>query len=76
MRNDRAVQEIKANGSTKLPYFKISLPPQTDGGEWTEIGVAWRGKKDGSYGFKFADNVHVSILPKEQKETLPPIPFD
>ncbi len=72
-RNDRAVKEIQANGSTKLPYFKISLPPQEEGGEWTEIGVAWKGKKEGAYGFKFTENVKVIV---DKKEQLAPLPQD
>jgi hypothetical protein len=63
----------KAIENPKLPYFKLSLPPQTEGGEWTEIGVAWKGKKDGNYGFKFSEGITVTFTKKEEvkKEEVP-----
>jgi hypothetical protein len=64
----------KAIENPKQPYFKLSLPPQEEGGEWQEIGVAWKSKTtEGSYGFKFADNVQVIITPKITEKDLPPI---
>lgn len=67
-RNEKALQ------NSKLPYFTLSLPPQTEGGEWIEIGVAWKGKKEGNYGFKFSEGVTVSFEKPEKKEEE--IPFD
>jgi hypothetical protein len=66
-RNDKAAEEIKNTGTTRLPYFKLTLPPQQEGGEWVELGVAWKGKKEGSYGFKFAKGVTVTFeKPKDE----------
>jgi hypothetical protein len=56
-RNNKALEK----GGEKLPYFRLSLPPTQEGGEWKEIGAAWKSKngKDGSYSLKLADGVRL-----------------
>lgn len=52
-RNDKNVEQNKKNGDDKLPYFNFSIPPEQDGGIWTQLGAAWRSKSGKGYSFKF-----------------------
>lgn len=47
----------KALDNPKMPYFRLSLAPSQEGGEWVEVGVAWKSKsnKEGQYSLKIAD---------------------
>lgn len=46
----------KALENSKLPYFRLSLAPSEEGGEWVEVGAAWKSKsgKEGQYSLKIA----------------------
>ncbi len=45
--------------NAKLPYFTLSLPPETDGGEWKEIGVFWKAKTGSGYSGFLSEGVEL-----------------
>lgn len=52
----------------KQPYFRISTPPEQEGGEWKEIGALWlkvRPNGEKYYTGSFKKNVHVQITDAE-----------
>lgn len=45
----------------KLPYFKLVLPPEEDGGEWTDLGALWVAKSGNGYSGTLQDNVKIVV---------------
>jgi hypothetical protein len=68
-------RNAKFQENPKAPYFKISIPPQSEGGKWIEVGACWKGKKDGNYGFKLAKGVKL-IIEAEDTGASKDVPFD
>jgi len=64
--NQKAKEEIKTKGSTKLPYLRMALPPEQEGGDWVDIGAAWM--TDSKKGFNVKLNEGFSIEYKETPE--------
>jgi len=50
----------------KLPYFKMVLIPEKEGGEWEELGAFWPSKNGTGYSGKLQDGVKLdtnSVVP-------------
>lgn len=47
----------------KYPYFRISMPPEKEGGEWVEIASCWRARsgKPGVYSCKINDDIEIAV---------------
>lgn len=52
--NKKAKEEIQTVGKTKLPYLKLAIPPEQDGGEWKEVAVAWMNDKKTGFNLKLS----------------------
>ena len=58
-RQDRNIEKNKENGDERLPYFKLSMPPEQDGGEWKEVAALWKSKSGVGYNAKLAEGVTI-----------------
>ena len=58
----------KREENPKLPYFKLVLPPEEDGGDWTDIGALWKAKSGNGYSGKLDDEVTISVNKKDGGE--------
>lgn len=52
----------------KLPYFQLSLPPEEDGGEWTNIGALWKAKSGNGYSGQLDEGVTISVEKNDGSE--------
>lgn len=59
----------KREENPKLPYFRLVLPPEEEGGEWVDIGALWKAKTGNGYSGLLDESVTVSVKKKESEET-------
>ena len=45
----------------KLPYFRLVLPPEEEGGKWTNIGALWKAKTGTGYSGNLEEGVTIDI---------------
>ncbi len=60
-KQDKNIEQNKTNGNERLPYFRLVLAPEKEGGEWKELGAFWKAKSGKGYSGNFAKNVHITI---------------
>lgn len=65
---------LQQNNKTKdtQPDFKLVVPPETEDGEWVDIGAFWQAKSGNGFSGKF-DETKVEVKLKdapEQAETI------
>lgn len=54
----------KREENPKLPYFRLVLPPDEDGGEWVDIGALWKAKSGNGYSGSLGDHVTLTVEKK------------
>ena len=50
-----------------LPYFRLVLPPEQDGGEWVDIGALWPARSGNGYSGKLDDGVLIDTSMKNPR---------
>lgn len=75
-KNLKAVEELNKKGETRLPYFRLVVPPEQEGGEWKEVGAFWKAKSGNGYSGKLTDNVKISFKENDEEFTPENVPFD
>lgn len=71
-KNDKNIEINKTKGDDRLPYFSLFSVPEKEGGEWLEIGAAWKSKSGKGYNVAFAKGFEFSttdIKPYKKTET-------
>ena len=71
-KQDKNIAANQASGEDRLPYFKLSVPPEQPGGEWKEVGAFWRSKSGKGYNGKLAEGVTILF---EKPMPLSPSPL-
>lgn len=51
----------------KLPYFRLVLPPEEDGGEWVDIGAFWPAKTGNGYSGQLNEGITINNAPEPKK---------
>lgn len=60
-KQDKNIEANKLSGTDKLPYFKLTLPPEQDGGEWIEVGALWKAKSGNGYSGKLNEGITIVV---------------
>ncbi len=64
----------KMEENPKLPYFRLVLPPEEDGGEWVDVGAFWKAKSGDGYSGSLKEGITIDVtgivkyVPKTNKE--------
>lgn len=45
----------------KLPYFKLSVPPEQDGDRWIDVGVLWKSKSGNGYSGNVQEGITIVL---------------
>jgi hypothetical protein len=67
-KQDKNIEKNKENGNDKLPYFRLTIPPENENGEWIEVGAFWKAKSGKGYSGKLADNIEIKVKPKTKED--------
>lgn len=52
----------------KLPYFKLSIPPTEEGGEWIDVAAFWKAKSGNGYSGKTSEGIVITFDPAERAQ--------
>jgi uncharacterized protein (DUF736 family) len=66
------IRNRKYTNGGKQPYFRITAPPEKEGGKWREIGALWlkvRPNGEKYYTGSFKENVRIQITDTEGEGT-------
>jgi len=58
----------------KRPYFTLSVPPEEENGEWTNIGALWKAKSGNGYTGMLDEGIELdftAVKPKTKKAATP-----
>ena len=60
------------------PYFRLCLPPEEDGGKWTDLGAFWLKEKNGKkyYSGSIAKEIELTVVLDQDPVDEKDIPFD
>lgn len=56
----------KREQNPKLPYFKLVIPPEEDGGEWKDVGAFWKAKSGNGYSGQLDDGLEITGFSEEK----------
>ena len=66
-KQEKNIEKNKENGNERLPYFRLVLPPEKEGGEWVDLGAFWKSKSGKGYSGKFAEGVSITLTKKSRE---------
>lgn len=63
-KNEKGIEKNKELGEDKMPYFRLVIPPEKEGGEWIDAGAFWKSKSGKGYNGRLSENVEITIIKK------------
>lgn len=66
-------KNTKRTEENKQPYFRLVVPPETDGGEWKDIGAFWKAKSGNGYSGKLNEGVAIIFEKAPATDTAPAV---
>lgn len=67
--NQKAKEEIKTKGSTKLPYLRFTIPPEEGQEEWKDFGAAWMTDKKIGFNMKLSPGWSLTFKETPEMQT-------